>query len=91
MQKQVVSENLKKKIFQIFWRFDKTTTTISQASTTADVFIPVPRPFLQSQLARAQRQTFVFETEVSAKFAAPEDTMLSKLERSRLGGETSER
>jgi len=25
VQKQVVSENLKKKIFQIFWRFDKTT------------------------------------------------------------------
>jgi len=46
-----------------------------------DVFIPRPRPFLQSQLARAQRQTFTFETEVSAKFASPEDTILTKLER----------
>ena len=56
-----------------------------------DVFIPRPRPFLQSQLARAQRQTFTFETEVSAKFASPEDTILSKLEWYRLGGEVSDR
>ena len=56
-----------------------------------DVFIPSPRPFLQSQLVRAQRQTFAFETEISAKFATPEDTILSKLEWFRLGGESSER
>ena len=56
-----------------------------------DVFIPRPRPFLQSQLARAQRQTFTFETEVGAKFASPEDTILSKLEWYRMGGEVSER
>ncbi len=56
-----------------------------------DVFIPTPRPFLKSQLARAQRQTFTFETEASAKFASPEDTILSKLEWYRLGGEASER
>ncbi|HUN21551.1 MAG TPA: hypothetical protein PK299_00305 [Anaerolineales bacterium] len=56
-----------------------------------DVFIPRPRPFLQSQLARAQKQTFAFETEVSAKFASPEDTILSKLEWYRIGGEVSER
>lgn len=56
-----------------------------------DVFIPRPRPFLQSQLARAQRQTFHFETEVSAKFATPEDTILSKLEWYRMGGEASDR
>lgn len=56
-----------------------------------DVFIPRPRPFLQSQLARAQRQTFIFENKVSAKFASPEDTILSKLEWYRLGGEVSER
>jgi len=55
-----------------------------------DVFIPRPRPFLQSQLARAQKQTFTFETEVSAKFASPEDAILSKLEWYRMGGETSE-
>ncbi len=55
-----------------------------------DVFIPRPRPFLQSQFARAQRQTFTFETKVSAKFASPEDTILSKLEWHRLGGEVSE-
>ncbi len=56
-----------------------------------DVFIPRPRPFLQSQLARAQRQTFQLEKEISAKFASPEDTILSKLEWYRLGGEVSER
>lgn len=56
-----------------------------------DVFIPRPRPFLQSQLARAQKQTFTFETEVSAKFASPEDTILSKLEWFRMGGEVSDR
>ena len=58
-----------------------------------DVFIPRPRPFLQSQLARAQRQTFTFETAspVSAKFASPEDTILSKLEWYRMGGEVSDR
>jgi hypothetical protein len=35
-----------------------------------DVFIPRPSPFLQSQLARAQKQSFVFESEVSAQFAS---------------------
>lgn len=56
-----------------------------------DVFIPRPRPFLQLQLARAQRQTFALESEVSARFASPEDTILSKLEWYRLGAEVSER
>ncbi len=56
-----------------------------------DVFIPRPRPFLQSQLDRAQKQTFTFESEVSAKFASPEDTILSKLEWYRMGGEVSDR
>lgn len=56
-----------------------------------DIFIPSPRPFLQSQFVRAQNQTFLFESEVSAKFASPEDVILSKLEWYRLGGEVSER
>ena len=56
-----------------------------------DIFIPRPRPFLKSQLARAKRQTFSLETEVSAKFASPEDTILSKLEWYRMGGEVSDR
>ena len=56
-----------------------------------DVFIPRPRPFQKSQFARSRKQTFVFETEVNANFASPEDTILSKLEWYRLGGETSER
>jgi len=56
-----------------------------------DVFIPRPRPFLQSQLARARRQTFNLGTEVSAKFASPEDTILSKLEWYRNGGEVFDR
>lgn len=56
-----------------------------------DIFIPRPCPFLQSQLARAQKQTFFFESEVSAKFSSPEDIILAKLEWYRLGGEVSER
>jgi len=56
-----------------------------------DVFIPQPRPFLRSQLLRSQKQTFLFDTEVSANFASPEDTILAKLEWYRLGGEVSER
>lgn len=56
-----------------------------------DVFIPQPRPFLQAQLDRTQRQTFSLETEMSANFASPEDTILAKLEWYRMGGEVSER
>lgn len=56
-----------------------------------DVFNPDPRPFQRSQLTRAQRQTFEFETTLSANFASPEDTILSKLEWYRMGGEVSER
>jgi hypothetical protein len=56
-----------------------------------DVFIPRPRPFLKSQLARARRQTFTFGKNVGAKFASPEDTILSKLEWYRMGGEVSDR
>ena len=56
-----------------------------------DIFIPYPRSFQQSQLARAQRQAFELDTKVSAIFASAEDTILSKLEWYRMGGETSER
>jgi hypothetical protein len=56
-----------------------------------DIFIPQPRPFQQSQFARAQRQVFELDTEISANFASAEDTILSKLEWYRIGGETSER
>ena len=56
-----------------------------------DIFVPRPRPFQQSQLSRAQRQTFNLESEISAKFASPEDTVLSKLEWYRMGGEVSDR
>ena len=56
-----------------------------------DVFIPYPRPYLQSQISRALKQTFELEKEVSAKFASPEDTILAKLEWYRMGGEVSDR
>lgn len=56
-----------------------------------DIFIPYPRSFQRSQLARAQRQFFELETKMSANFASAEDTILSKLEWYRMGGETSER
>jgi hypothetical protein len=56
-----------------------------------DVFIPQPRPFLKSQISRAQRQTFRLDSEISANFASPEDTILSKLEWYRMGEEVSDR
>jgi len=56
-----------------------------------DVFIPSLRPFQKSQFARAQRHTFDLEPEVSANFASAEDTILSKLEWYRMGGEVSDR
>jgi hypothetical protein len=56
-----------------------------------DVFIPRSSPFHRSQLRRAQRQTFSTDPEVSARFSSAEDTILSKLEWYRLGGEVSER
>ena len=56
-----------------------------------DIFIPSQRPFQRSQFTRAQRQTFEFETTLSANFASPEDTILSKLEWYRMGDEVSER
>lgn len=56
-----------------------------------DIFIPPPRRFQESQFGRAQRQTFDYETQISAKFASPEDTILAKLEWYRMGGEVSDR
>jgi hypothetical protein len=56
-----------------------------------DVFMPRPRPYLQSQLSRANRQTFTLGKVVNAKFASPEDIILSKLEWYRMGGEVSDR
>jgi hypothetical protein len=56
-----------------------------------DIFIPQPRPFQQSQLVRAQRQTFHFDPELSANFASAEDVILSKLEWYRMVGDVSDR
>jgi hypothetical protein len=58
-----------------------------------DVFIPQPRSFHQSQLARAQKQTFSLDSgvEVSANFSSAEDVILSKLEWYRMGEGDSER
>jgi hypothetical protein len=58
-----------------------------------DIFIPRPSAFLKSQIARAQEQTFKLEpiTPISARFASPEDTILSKLEWYRQGGASSDR
>jgi hypothetical protein len=56
-----------------------------------DVFIPHPRPFQQSQLARAKRQTFDLESKICVNFASAEDTILSKLKWYRMGNEISER
>jgi len=47
---------------------------------------------LGEELARAQKQTFsLVDSEVSANFSSAEDTILSKLEWYRMGGEVSDR
>jgi hypothetical protein len=56
-----------------------------------DVFIPSNNPFQQSQFTRTQKLIILNEPEVRANFASPEDTILSKLEWFRKGGEVSER
>jgi len=56
-----------------------------------DVFVPAPSRYLRSQLTRARNLNFSLEEETSAKFASPEDTILSKLEWYRMGGEVSDR
>lgn len=62
-----------------------------EAIFKVDVFIPQSSTYLQSQFSRSRRHTFTFETESGAKFASPEDTILSKLKWFRSGGESSER
>jgi hypothetical protein len=56
-----------------------------------DVFVPLLRPFVKEQFARARRQVFVAEPRVEAMVATAEDTLLAKLEWYRMGGEVSER
>jgi hypothetical protein len=56
-----------------------------------DVFIPKRRPYSQMQLERRVRQPLSVETEQLAYFSSAEDSILSKLEWYRLGGEVSDR
>lgn len=56
-----------------------------------DVFVPRPRPFVQAQMSRVQRQVFSQEDDLGANFASPEDTILAKLEWYRMGDEVSDR
>ena len=65
---------------------------IHQASMfKVDIFIPRPRAFERSQLARARKQTLSVDPEIQAVVATAEDTVLAKLEWYRMGGEVSER
>jgi len=56
-----------------------------------DIFIPSATPFQQSQFIRAKKQIITDNPMISAYFASPEDTILSKLSWYRMGGEVSER
>jgi hypothetical protein len=56
-----------------------------------DVFIPKQRPYSQQQMERRVRQPLSTETDQLAYFSSAEDSVLSKLEWYRLGGEVSER
>jgi hypothetical protein len=56
-----------------------------------DIFISKQRPFDQAQLARREMQIVTAEPEQTAYIATAEDTVLTKLEWYRLGGEVSDR
>jgi hypothetical protein len=55
-----------------------------------DIFLPKGRPFEQQQIARRVKRVIDEESGREVYFATPEDTILSKLEWYRLGGEQSE-
>jgi hypothetical protein len=56
-----------------------------------DVFLPKPRPYSQMQMERRVQQPLSSETDQLAYFSSAEDSVLSKLEWYRLGGEVSDR
>ncbi|MBE7469220.1 MAG: hypothetical protein DPW09_25790 [Anaerolineae bacterium] len=56
-----------------------------------DIFVSKQRPFDQAQFARRETQVVTAEPEQTAYIASAEDTVLTKLEWYRLGGEVSER
>jgi hypothetical protein len=56
-----------------------------------DVFLPKPRPYSQQQMERRVRQPLSTELDRQAYFSSAEDSVLSKLEWYRLGGEVSDR
>ena len=56
-----------------------------------DVFLPKSRPYSQQQMERRVRQPLSTELDRQAYFSSAEDSVLSKLEWYRLGGEVSDR
>jgi len=56
-----------------------------------DVFIRKERPFDQAQFKRRVLQTMTTDPERTAYVSSAEDTILAKLERYRMGGQTSDR
>jgi hypothetical protein len=56
-----------------------------------DVFVRKQRPFDRAQFERRQAQIVATDPERTAYVASPEDTVLTKLEWYRMGGEVSER
>lgn len=56
-----------------------------------DIFVTKGRPFDRAQFARRQKQVVATEPVRTAYIASAEDTILTKLEWFRLGGEVSER
>jgi hypothetical protein len=56
-----------------------------------DVFVRKQRPFDQAQFERRMAQVVATDPERTAYVASPEDTVLTKLEWYRMGGEVSDR
>ena len=56
-----------------------------------DIFVCRDRPYARERMARSSYETLSTAPERRARFAAPEDVVLAKLEWYRLGGEVSDR
>ncbi|MEW6608346.1 MAG: DUF6036 family nucleotidyltransferase [bacterium] len=56
-----------------------------------DIFVSSSIPYSQEQFRRRYKETLIHESQQTAYIATPEDTILSKLEWYKLGGEISER
>jgi hypothetical protein len=101
MRPEHIAEFVRELVGEFYMDAEMITEAVAQQSSfniihkdsffKVDVFIPRPKPFVEQQLSRAQRQTISIDPPAEAWVATPEDTLLAKLEWYRMGGGVSER